>query len=692
MRRTALTVVAFLALVTLLAPSVVLAQPQPKVTITGFVDNITSYTRNQSIIDNNYTRASDQEWYGRVRVRPDIVAELGTTKFVLGLELDEAFGQTGNAGAVGSLGGTATGAAGTQGSFPQRFGETAGWMLNTDTQGALEIKWAYTEFDLPWIPWATRVRLGAQPFQVHYKAGLLAQSDFAGLNITSRVSPQLALQFTFAQIEEQSTGAVDNFIRGDDFATFFMVELTPFKGLDIKPLFSYARLVGPTYFGTRFLTKGGQGTSGIGPLATPLNCTGVLAAPAGSVYGNVLAGGTQFGAGTNAIPVLPCNTVMTVPAIGAVGSGATANGNVFPVPNAVYPVAKVGTPSYTYPDAVEQRYTIGFDSKWRWGAFNLDPTFFYQWGTRQVVAGVGPFAVGPAASTFTGAVGSPFNIGGGDQACVPNAAGIGTVSCLRDQKMSAWLLDVRGGWQAGPLLVEGLVAASSGNNARQDIRDPRRTVRYYQPIATDSGYSFGWFEIQSLNIDYFNGLYESVPGLSPFQSIGYDKYGLMRLAARASYAVTPAFVPRIAVSQQWTMEKVDTSGPSGTSVGSVITNTNGVIPSVVGGSAGRHSNIGTEMDVGFSYTIAPGLVFDAVYGYMWTGSAMASAFTVSGNTAGGNACSVSVAIPVPPSPPAGSVLTAVAQPNAACVGTGIARDNSDPKNIQTLAARVRFSW
>ena len=81
---------------------------QPKVTITGLVDNITSYTHNLSQTDLNPARNKDMEWYSRVRVRPDITAEVGTTKFVLGLEIDETFGQTGNIAAAGSCGGTAS--------------------------------------------------------------------------------------------------------------------------------------------------------------------------------------------------------------------------------------------------------------------------------------------------------------------------------------------------------------------------------------------------------------------------------------------------------------------------------------------------------------------------------------------------------------------------------------------------------
>src|SRR2546428_13794715 len=73
------------------------------------MDTVSSWTDNLSVTDRNLQRAgnADKDWYARVRARPDIIAEVGTTKFVLGLELDETFGQTGNAGAIGSCGDTA---------------------------------------------------------------------------------------------------------------------------------------------------------------------------------------------------------------------------------------------------------------------------------------------------------------------------------------------------------------------------------------------------------------------------------------------------------------------------------------------------------------------------------------------------------------------------------------------------------
>jgi hypothetical protein len=82
-----------------------------------------------SIVDANPTRDSDREWYARNRIRPDIIAEIGTTKFVLGLEIDAVWGQVGAQEAAVLLGtGAATG--------PQRFGATGGALTSTPTSSA----------------------------------------------------------------------------------------------------------------------------------------------------------------------------------------------------------------------------------------------------------------------------------------------------------------------------------------------------------------------------------------------------------------------------------------------------------------------------------------------------------------------------------------------------------------------------
>jgi hypothetical protein len=523
MKRAGIVFLAVVAVLAMVAPDV---SAQPKVTINGLIDNITSWSKNMNHEDSNPARTGDTEWYARMRVRPDITAEVGTTKFVLGLEIDYAFGQVGPTD--GSFGGGG-----------QKFGTLGGADQNTDIAGIIELKWAYTEFMLPMIPWATSMRVGAQPSAVMYKPAILQQGDFAGVHTVTTLAPMAKLHLTYVQIEEELTGARDGFLRGEDWAVFASVEITPFKGLDIRPIFSYAIMEGTT----------GQARLGRGGVA-------------------------------NAAASFP-NEV----------PGVNANA------------------------AREDRWTVGVDARWRFGAFSLDPTFMYQGGSRELFIGARQL----------------------------------------EQRRSAWLADVRGGWQAGPLLLEGAVIYTSGNKA-SDAVDRGADMDFYEPISTDSGFYGGWAEIWALNIDYFNSQRPRAGGLNTITAIGYDKYGLLRLGARASYALTPAFTLRTAVTANWTAEDVDTA--------STLTNAGGLLPgdctvraSTDSGACrdrGDASYLGTELNLGFQWRFAPNVAFDVVGSYMFSGNALAT-HTITGNTGG-------------------------------------ARNGRDPQDIQAVTARVRYTF
>jgi hypothetical protein len=536
MKRVGIFVLVVLALVAMTTADV---SAQPKVTITGFVDTVTSWTSNMSVVDINPARTGDREWYTRNRIRPDITAEVGTTKFVLGLEIDSVWGQTGAQDTNVCLGAACPAAVGGAASTAQRSGATSGWDLNTDTQGIIEVKWAYTEFALPIIPVPTVFRVGAQPWQAQYKLAALANGDFAGVHVTNQWSPMFKSNFTYAQIEESSTGPKDGFFRGEDFAMIASLEITPFKGLDIRPIISYANFVGVTNGAAR-QARGGVGT-GAGVFHT---CPGTT------------------GPGTGA-----CT---------AAGSGS----------------------------AIEDRYTVGIDARWRFGAFSLDPTFFYQFGSREQITG----------------------------------------GVAQEVGMNAWLLDVRGGWQAGPLLLEAAFIYTTGNEAGDRIDLSQSNINYYQPISTDTSFYGGWAEIWALGIDYFNIIRSGAAGLNPGVAIGYDKYGLMRIGARASYALTPSFTVRVAANANWTAEDVDTS--------STLAAGTGLTP---GDATGDTSYLGTEINLGFQWRFVPNVALDVVGSYMFAGNALATHLTA-------NAFS------------------------------GVAQSGRNPDDIKALTARVRYSW
>jgi hypothetical protein len=363
--------------------------PEPKWRITGTFDQITSAGRN--FYDGNFSRDNDREWYARTRFRPDFEFAVGRTKAVLGIELDLNYGQTGSndGGFPGNNAGTACGFVGGC----KAAGAAGGGLdLNTDVAGLFEVKWIYTEFDLtgkdsllPFIPVLTVARAGGQPFGTiaNYKI-YYANGDFAGVDLSTTFTPDIKNRFAYVIVEDQLAGGTgrrdDAHDRGEDYAFIVSPEFRLFKGLDLKPMFSWFH------------------ADGLTATAARRNAVNVRT-----------VGGTMNGAA-------------------GLGGGAPAG------------------------DAAdhEERYTVGLDARWRIGPFGLDPTISYQWGNYTT------------------------------QAFRTN----GSVGAVKGDA-SAWLFDVIGSYQLGPLLLEMRGVYSSGNKARDNLS---LSKRYYEPLNTDTSY------------------------------------------------------------------------------------------------------------------------------------------------------------------------------------------------------------
>ena len=526
--------------------------PAPKVTITGTFDQITSAGRN--FYDGNFSRDNDREWYARTRFRPDFEFAVGRTKAVLGIELDLNWGQTGSndGGFPGNTAGTACGfTGGCKGA-----GSAGGGLdINTDVAGLFEIKWIYTEFDLtgkdsllPFIPILTVARLGGQPFGTiaNYKV-YYANGDFAGVDLYSTFTPDVKNHFAYVVVEDQLAGgnrtaaAQNRTNRGEDYAFILSPEFTPFKGLDLKPMFSWFHADGLTSGSSRRNAFNVR-TSGAGAQGTGGSMNGLAA----------LAGSTPAGA---------VNT-------------------------------QGGDASYH-----EERYTLGLDARWRVGAFGLDPTISYQWGNYDTQA----------------------------------LRNDGTAGKVRGDA-SAWLFDVIGSYQLGPLLLEARGTYSTGNKARDNLS---LSKRYYEPLDLDTGFwSGGWLGILGLGVDYFNGGGGANIGMD--SQVGYDRYGRGSFAIRATYSLTPSLSFYGVVSPNWTAEKVDTNTNCNTI--SVAGTQQGCTTraALVGGSGrpsfveGDSSYLGTEVNGGFTWRFAPNAAFDLAGYYLFAGSAMDQAEVLNG--------------------------------------------------------------
>ena len=517
MKRTSLAVLMIaLALVALAAPLAYAQAPAPKVTINGLIDNVTSYSQNISNYNGGVFNRKDSMWYYRTRGRFDIIGEVGKAKGVLGLELDHVFGQAGsNDSTIVSAGAAGTTAVHTG------FGTDGSFDINTDSRGIIEVKWLYVEFPVPLIPIPTTARLGAQPFGslANYKLAVYATGDFPGVSITSQITPNFKFVASYVQVEENLAGTqtksnlgivgsgLSTQTRGDDFAYIIAPEITPFKGLDIKPMFSM-------FYGQG--TTNGSARAGRGGLNTSTAYT----MPTGDLRGGIN----------------------------------------------------------------ENRYTVGVDSRLRLGPFSLDPTVLYQFGNKAVIA--------PATFASSGAV--PGRI------YYPN--------------MDAWLIDIRAGFQLGPLLIEALAAYSTGNSARNNTLG---NVRYFQPLSTDTGYQADWgSSLTALGIDYLNAWNEAAGRIAyPGNQIGWDKYGRMQLGAKATYAITPDLSVMGGANVHWSAKKMDRNGTPVAGAG---------ITPVFAGATPRDNErfVGTELMALITWRFAPGLAWDNQFGYMIMGPAL----------------------------------------------------------------------
>ncbi|HEV8437311.1 MAG TPA: hypothetical protein VGT40_04365 [Methylomirabilota bacterium] len=522
MRRILVFALAALALLGVVAPGAYAQAPAPTFKITGFIDTLMTYGNNTSLIDGDLHR-KDSLWYGRNRGRFDIIGEYGKAKAVLGLELDMVFGQAGsNDSTIVNAGGAATTAVTTH------FGTDGSFDINTDSRGIIQIKWLYTEFEAPLIPVPTVVRVGAQPFgsAATYKLAAYANGDFPGVNVVSTITPNLKVVATYVAVEERleggsavpgSPGVPLSQLRGDDWAAIFSAEITPFKGLDIKPMYSYFTASGTTSGSAR------QSRGGISAGA-PFQCA------AGNT--NCAAAG-DWRKGLN-----------------------------------------------------EDRHTVGIDARWVMGPFSLAPTVMYQFGNRSLIAN-------------------------GLNAAFTDAGVVAGRKYTAD--LDAWLIDIRGGFQLGPLLLEGMYMYTTGNRARNTTLG---TVRYFQPLTTDTSYGgdFGP-QLTSLGVDYLNALMESgVPIAYPGVTIGWDKYGRHQIAARGTYALTPtlSFMGGVAVHFTDTAIQIDATPSSA-----------GLVPIFKGtGPNGDSHYIGTEPFGGITWRFAPGIAWDTAGGYIFAGKAL----------------------------------------------------------------------
>lgn len=540
MRRFGVITLALL-LLTLLgmpAPPAQAQAPAPKVTLGGTFDVVTSAHWNISQVDNDFTRARDSAWFSRQRTTLVALGEVEKARGVLAFELDLGWGMTGPGTSATSL------AAAPQLAFST--GNAFG--ASNDNLNVLEVKQMYIEFPMPLVPWPTTLRLGGQPGAgtIQYKP-VVYFDDFPGVYFNTTFTPAVKFHFLYSQHDEDAFGCTrprrgqesrdagtcgslantlaslstipagaatrTSFQRGDDWVLGASLDVTPIKGLDVRPHYIYWTQKG--------VFNNSQNT------ALPTSGTG----------------GVNFGT--------------------ALGSD----------------------------QAKRERHYAGLDARWRSGPFSFDPTFTYLWGINRMSCG------GVAARA-----GHCDQVGGK----------------TTDQDIRAWMVDLRGGWRMGPLLLEGFFLYTPGNDARDNMGNTAGAIadqNFFQPVNTGGGYAAGWSNFFTSNEIDFLRAYAIGSSVARGSVIAYDRYGALVAAFKPSYALTRALTLKGLIAGNWTAEDVDSHG--------VFSATLGWSPETQGDQRGGDDNfLGWEVAAGLTWAFAPGLTFDAGVAHLFAGEAL----------------------------------------------------------------------
>jgi hypothetical protein len=222
-----------------------------------------------------------------------------------------------------------------------------------------------------------------------------------------------------------------------------------------------------------------------------------------------------------------------------------------------------------------RRHYLGADVRWSMGPFSFQPTFIYLLGEQEV----------------------------------PNRSGV-----VNDVDIRSYLVDVIGGFRAGPLLIEARAAYTPGTAAHHNIQNGGGgTIHRYDPINPGFVWLSGWTEIWKGDVDYSTGLYVGRAGVTARESMSFDKYGRLFFALAADYSLTPALTLSGVTNVSWTDTKVDTKGTLGTT---------GIVPSANPLVGGLERYLGNEWVIGLTYRFAPNMTLDLSGAALITGPAL----------------------------------------------------------------------
>lgn len=228
---------------------------------------------------------------------------------------------------------------------------------------------------------------------------------------------------------------------------------------------------------------------------------------------------------------------------------------------------------------------VGFDARYRLGSLSIEPSFIYLLGTRKFVGG----------------------------------------SEVDFDAYQAHLILL---YTTGPWVLGGKFGYASGNKADDDINNRGignpADVKGFRPLGVDGGHVFGqWLE--SLGSSDVDGTGSAQGPTSPGENGIFDRFGQLRVTAKAEYKYTDVLTIEGAAGAVWTAEP--TGCPASVRTGSITGPCGG--PSTSAGTSafnftGDSKYAGTEVALGLRYTIMPGLTWTPRFAWAFLGDAWES--------------------------------------------------------------------
>jgi hypothetical protein len=214
------------------------ARGEDRLKLTGYVDNHIRAAKNFGSGDDDLTNNDDNPFEGRIRGRMFFhIQATENTKAVFAFEFDQKYGKA-------------------RGDKSERSRNGGDFGMDN---GNFELKWLYVDGVIPGTP--VRFKLGAQPFKnTPMKNCLILCLDAMGVSTDIPIGDAGKLNAWLAWGQEDFAQDIGNpaTLQGEDYALGVTLMLSPFKGLDIHPLFAFQHLSGPSFGGSVLRVSTGQ--------------------------------------------------------------------------------------------------------------------------------------------------------------------------------------------------------------------------------------------------------------------------------------------------------------------------------------------------------------------------------------------------------------------------------------------------